>query len=223
MLAAPNAQEVYHQFLPGPSVQKELVGATVQGKLPRIEGSEEEPIQHYTSSVVQALSRNGKEGERRDYFKIPKRLSVMHRNFLEVTSDDLARETVRELKCRLCPEAGFRDWEGFKRHCEHGEAHPLEIWFCSHCGDFFARKDSLGRHQEKRPPECYKATPAEAEAKRTSVKKVHDDFKEKLEEHLRTNKGTLTPFSQTIKDMFPNYSTSKRGSRQQCRTKALRA
>jgi hypothetical protein len=29
MLADPNAQEVYHQFLPGPSVQKELVGATV--------------------------------------------------------------------------------------------------------------------------------------------------------------------------------------------------
>jgi hypothetical protein len=172
---------------------------------------------------VQAPSRNGKEGERRDHSKIPKRLSVTHWNFLEVTSDDLASGTVRELKCRVCPEAGFSNWGGFKRHCEYGEAHPLEIWFCPHCGDFFARKDSLGRHREKRPSECNKATPAEAEAKRTSVKKVHDIFKEKLEEYLRTNGGTLTPFSQTIKDMFSNFSTSKRGSRRQCRTEAPRA
>jgi hypothetical protein len=223
MLAAPNAQEVYHRFLPGPSVQKESVGATVQGELPRVEESEEEAMQHYTSSVVEALSSNGKEGGRengeRDHFKIPKRLSATHWKFLEVTSDDLARGTVRELKCRLCPEAGFSNWIGFKRHCEREEAHPLKIRFCPHCGDFFARTDALKRHKENRPSECLKANPAEAEAKRTAVKKVHDDFKEKLEAHLMTNEGTLAPFSPMIKELFPNASTSKRGSRQQCRIK----
>jgi hypothetical protein len=135
----------------------------------------------------------------------------------------LARRSVRELKCRLCPGAGFSKWEGFKRHCEHGEAHPQEIWFCQHCGDFFARKDSLKRHQERRPHECYEVTQAEAEAKRIVVREVHDAFEEQLETLLRTNEGTWTPFSQMIKELFPNASTSKRGSRQQCRTKESRA
>ena len=220
MLAAPNAQDVYHRFLPGPSVQKESVGATVQGELPRVEESEEEPMQHYTSSVVKGNEEEGERvnGEGED-FKISKRLSPKHLIFLKATSDELARESVRELKCRLCPEVGFSGWEGFKRHCDRTEAHPLEIWFCSHCGDFFARTDSLERHEKNRPPKCLKADSAEAEAKRTAVKQVHDDFKEKLEEYLMTNEGTLAPFSQTIKYLFPNASTSKRGSRQQCRIK----
>jgi hypothetical protein len=221
-LAAINAQEVYYQSLPGPSVWTELVGTTVQGQLPWVEEREEE-TQHFASSVVQqqAHSRSARDGGR-VYFRIPMRLGGRHRSLLDATSDDLARGSVRELKCRLCPGAGFSHWEGFKRHCEHGEAHPQEIWFCQHCGDFFARKDSLKRHQERRPSECYNVTPAEAEAKHTVVKKVHDAFEGQLEKYLRTNEGTWTPFSQMIKELFPNASTSKRGSRQQCRIKEPR-
>jgi hypothetical protein len=64
ILAAPDAREVYHQFLPGPSAQKELGGINLQRKVPRVEGSEEEAIRHYNTSVMQALSSNGKAGDR---------------------------------------------------------------------------------------------------------------------------------------------------------------
>ena len=42
-LAATSVQEIYHQFLPGPSVQGRLMGTTVQVQLPTAvtEGSEE--------------------------------------------------------------------------------------------------------------------------------------------------------------------------------------
>jgi hypothetical protein len=221
-LAAPNAQEVYYQSLPGPSVRTELEGTTVQGQLPWVEEREEEATRHNASRVLHQQVRSGsaRDGEEA-HFWIPS-LSGRHRSLLDATPDDLARESVHELKCRLCPRAGFSDWERFKRHCDNSEAHPREIWFCQHCGDFFARKDSLKWHQEKRPSECYKVTPAGAEAKRIVVKEVHDVFEEQLEEYLQTNEGTWTPFSQLIKELFPDSSTSKRGSRQQCRIKAPR-
>jgi len=221
-LAAPNAQGVYHQSLPGPSVRKELVGTTVQDQLSWVEGSEEEVTGHYTSGVVQqqVLSNRAMDGER-DQFQFPKRLGQRHRSLLDATSGDLARGTVQGLKCRLCPDAGFRNWESFKRHCDLMEAHPLKISFCGDCGDFFARSDSLVRHQENRPPECLGVTPAEAKAKHTETKKVHDAFQETLEKCLGTSGETWTPFSQIIKAMFPK--SSKVGSRQQCRIKAPEA
>jgi len=40
-LAAPNAHEVYHQILPGPSVQGETTGTTAEEELAWVEGSEE--------------------------------------------------------------------------------------------------------------------------------------------------------------------------------------
>jgi len=226
-LAAPNAHEVYHQFLPGPSVQK-LAGTTALGEPPRIEGSEVEATQHYASGVVQqqVLYSNAKVGEREDEerarFRIPKRLNQRHRSLLATTSEDLARETVQELKCRLCPDTGFSNWENFKRHCDLMEAHPLKISFCEHCGDFFARPDSLKRHlePEKRPRACRDVSPAEAEAKRTAIKQAHDDFLGELES-LGTSGETWRPFSQRITEMFPQ--SSKRGSRQQCRTKGPKA
>ena len=222
-LAAPNAQGVYHQSLPGPSARKELVGTTVQDQLPWAEGSEEEATRHYTSGVVQqqqALSDRATDGEDR-HFRIPKRVSQRHRSLLDATPDDLARGTVQELKCRLCPGTGISNWDNFKRHCDFMEAHPLKISFCGYCGDFFARSDTLGRHQENRPPECLGVTEAEAEAKRTETKKVHDAFQEKLEKCLGNSGEAWTPFSQIIQAMFPN--SSKKGSRQQDRTKAPKA
>jgi hypothetical protein len=228
-LAAPNAQGVSYQSLPGPRVQKDLVGTTVQGKLPWVEESEKETIWYYAGSVVQQ-QRNSKSAmdrgrERRDgekaHFEIPKRLSQRHKSLLEATSEDLAREEVRELKCRMCPNAGFSNWEDFKRHCDLMEAHPLKILFCKHCGDFFARSDSLERHHKHRPPECFDVSPTEAEAKRTETKRVHEAFKEKLEQCLESDKAIGTPFAQIIKAMYPN--SSKRGSRQQRRLKASSA
>jgi hypothetical protein len=40
-VAVPKAQEVYHQILPGPSVQGETTGTTAEEELPWVEGSEE--------------------------------------------------------------------------------------------------------------------------------------------------------------------------------------
>jgi len=221
-LVAPNAQGVYHQSLPGPSSRKELVGTTVQDQLPWVEGSED-ATGHYTSDVVQqqqALSNCAMDGED-GHFRIPKRLNQRHRSLLDATLDDVARGTIQELKCRLCPEAGFSNWDNFKRHCDEMEAHPLKILFCGYCGDFFARKDTLVRHEENRPPECFSVTEAEAAVKRTETKKVHDAFQEKLEKCLGNSGEAWTPFSQIILAIFPD--SSKKGSRQQCRTKAPKA
>ena len=219
-LAAPNAHEVYHQVLPGPSVQE---GTTAQGRRLRIEGSEAELTQHYASSVVQQQDTvlNAKDGEREDGgFKITRRISQRHRDLLQAKSDDWARGSVEVLKCRLCPGAEFSNWEDYKRHCDLSEAHPLKLVFCKHCGDFFARTDSLKRHQTNRPPECLSVTPTDAEAKRVETKKVYEAFKEKLGECLKDDGVIKTPFTQIIKEMFPK--SSKRGSRQQSRLKVPR-
>jgi hypothetical protein len=89
-----------------------------KGTLPRDEGSEDEPTEQYTSSVVelQDAAICVKDGERRDEgLVIPKRLSLRHRSFLRAMSEDWGHGTVDVLKCRLCcPDAGFRNWEDFK-------------------------------------------------------------------------------------------------------------
>jgi hypothetical protein len=154
-------------------------------------------------------------------FMIPKRLRPRHRGLLQATSEDWERGTIDVLKCRLCPSAAFGNWEDFKRHCDFSEAHPVKIMFCEHCGDFFARMDSLKRHQASRPPECLSVNPTEAEAKQRETNKVYEAYKEKLEEYLKNDEEVGTPFAQIIKEMFPN--SSKRGSRQQNRLKVPRA
>jgi hypothetical protein len=49
----------------------------------------------------------------------------------------------------------------FKRHSETAEVHPLKIYFCDDCGDFFARSDSLKRHREHLPAEGLSIPPSE--------------------------------------------------------------
>ena len=220
-LAAPNAHEVYHQFQPGPSVQKELVGITAPGELPWIEGSVEEATRNHSSSVVRqrGVVNGANDGEREVVearnFQIPRRLSQRQIGLLEATPDELARGTVRELKCRLCPDIGLKSWEDYRRHCDFKEAHPLKLTFCSYCGDFFARTDSLARHRRNRPAECQGFTSEwsdEVLAKQTATVQVHEEFKELLKRYLETNEEIGDLFAQRIKAMFPK--SSKKGSRQ---------
>jgi hypothetical protein len=214
MLAAPSAHEVYHQLPPGPSVQK-LMGTNALGEPSQIEGSAVEGTQHHASDVVQqqVLHTNAMVGEREDEerarFRIP-RLRTRHRNLLAATSEDLARGSVQEPKCRLCPDTSIGSWVDFKRHCDFTDAHPLKLSFCEHCGDFFSRQDSCKRHEKNRPPMCYAVSPEEAQAKRIAMTQAHDAFLEELKT-LGTNGEALTPFWQRI--------PTKKGSRQQSQIK----
>jgi hypothetical protein len=218
MLAAPNAHEVYHEFLPGPSVQQELVVTSPQGELPWIEGSAEEATQDHSSSVVwqQGVVNGANDGEREDVeapiFRFPKRLSPRQRGLLVATPDDLACRTIRELRCRLCPDTVLKHWADFKRHCQFSEAHPLRLCFCSECGDYFARKDSLTRHRGNNTPECqgYQGyTKEEVQAKQAATVQVHKEFEELLQRYIETNEDIGDLFSQRIKAMFPNSLKNK--------------
>jgi hypothetical protein len=103
----------------------------VQDQLPSVEESEDEDV------------TMDEEGE---LFKIPESLDPRHRRLLDATPLDFENRTVRELKCRLCPNAGFINWYKYRRHCDEMEVHPHKISFCRYCGDFFARNKTLRRH-----------------------------------------------------------------------------
>jgi hypothetical protein len=95
------------------------------------------------------------------------------------------------------------------------EAHPREIDFCEHCGDFFARPDSLMRHRKSRPRRCLDVDSKPANEKRGKTIVAYENFKARLEECLETGEDTGIPFGQLIKEEYPD--SSKRGSRQQSR------
>ena len=221
MLAVQNAQGLYHRMLLGPSTQGSMEAATWENQ-PWVEGREQEATWRHENSVMepQEVSSGATDGEHEEntegvLFPIPKRLSERHSGLLDATAEDWARALVRELKCKLCPDAGFCNWEGFKRHCGQSEAHPSKLWFCDFCGDFFARIDSLKRHRKDRPPECLSVSPEVALDKRRATEKAHREFEERLRRGLETGEDIGDPFSQIIIDMFPD--SSKRGSRQQNR------
>ena len=223
-LATTSAQRVYHQYLPGPSVQQVLTRATVPQELTWIEERVEGGTWHqYSSTVQQQVEEHSVEDDKQkqgegDLFRISTTLKERHRTLLAATPADWKRGAVSVLKCRLCPGAGFRDWEGFKRHCDTTEAHPVAFSFCAHCGDFFARGDALWRHRNNPPNACIDVTPDEAEFKRRETNRVHEEFKVWEEHCLETGEDIGTPFSQIIKQMFPK--SSKKGSREQCRLPA---
>jgi len=54
-------------------------------------------------------------------FKIPQDFEIGHHALLATTQADRARGAVKEIKCRVCPDAQLNTWNGFKRHCETAE------------------------------------------------------------------------------------------------------
>ena len=198
-LTTPYVQGVSHHSLLGLSFQQGWVVTTVQGQqLPGVEESVEEA--HQMASTEQQ-----EEGHR---FKIPsdfEGFSIL----LAATEVDWACRAVDKIKCRLCPNSVFSKWEDFKRHCRTAEAHPLEISFCEHCGDFFARSDSLRRHLKQPPAECLEVTPEKAEEKCRETEREHGDFIGRVERSLTTGEDIGAPFAQIIKQMYP-CSSKKR-------------
>ena len=140
-LTIPDSQGIYHRSLLGPSLQTGWAVEAADGQLIWVEGSVEDAVQGIDSTVPQ-------QQQEEEYFEIPKFFKTGYQALLVATQADRARGTVRDIKCRLCPKAKFKNWRAFERHCESTETHPLTIHICKSCGDHFARSDSFGRHRD---------------------------------------------------------------------------
>ncbi|KAH9955140.1 hypothetical protein BC827DRAFT_1238416, partial [Russula dissimulans] len=209
-LATQNAQGVSDRSQQEPSVQQASTGAIVQGEQPWIEGRVEGATGHHVHSAVPQQDNTPSEAEGSTFFYIPRSLDTRQRALLEANSDDWARGTIHVIKCRLCPNVGFGNFERFTRHCNAAETHPASISFCEHCGDFFARPESLERHRKTRPPECYDVSPAKAETKRQETERVLREFNERLMYCLKNDEDIGKRFADVIKEMYPGSSKKKR-------------
>ena len=198
-LASPNTQGIYHQPLLGP-LQQGRVERAAYGTPIRVVGREDEKVVRRNST----MKRQGQQEEANKF-------ESMHEALQE---DTKTTSGVKEFKCRLCPETHLKTGQDFKRHCNTAEAHPLEISFCNKCGDFFARKDSLLRHENNPPPECKNATEEEGKKKREETELLHDDFLRGLEECLKTKTCEgFVPFSQIIKARYPESAKKNKSSK----------
>jgi hypothetical protein len=195
-LATPDSQGIHHQSLLGPSLQQGWAEEAADGQLIWVEGSVEE-VARCTDSTVQK-----QEEAQQEYFEIPRNFKPGFKALLLATQTDLACGMVRKIKCRLCPDAEFKKWSDFMRHCKCSEIHPLTIYFCDYCGDHFGRSDTRRRHCNHRPAECLQVAPEEADKKRRVIQQAHDEYIKGLSE------GDTRSFSQIIKEKFP--SSSKR-------------
>ena len=212
-LAAQDSQGFHHRSLLGPSLQQGWAEEAADGQLIWVEGSVEEMARR-TNSAVQRQQQQQEEVQQ-ECFEIPNDFKTGYKALLVATQADWARGEVREIKCRLCPDTNFKKWGEFKRHCDFMETHPLTIYFCEQCGDYFARSDACQRHCKNRPPECLRATPEKAAVKRRTTQREHDKFIRRLEGYLATGEeGIRMSFSKTMKDMYPKSSKKNiRGSR----------
>ena len=121
------------------------MGQTVDGELIWVEGSvEEEPVRRRQQEQQQQ-----QEETEPKYLKFPKKFkwgagcSSQPRK----PTGNVAR--FMRLSDGAVPTS--KTWDDYKRHCDMKEKHPLTIYFCDDCEDFFARSDSLDRHR-KHPP-----------------------------------------------------------------------
>jgi hypothetical protein len=169
---------------------------------------------HHISSMVQEQEQE-KEEENVKHFKISRRLKPEHRELLVAMELDLARSVVQDIKCRICPNASFENWVNYKCHRDTTEVHPLKIFFCDLCRDFFARSDALLRHRKHPPAECKKVMPEEAVAKCRETKRAHVEFLGHLKECLETGEDIGKPFSQIIKDKYPKSSKKHMSNRKE--------
>jgi len=228
MLMTPSAHGGSDQLLHVPSVQQESTATATQEELPSVEGSRQGVTRGQSDRIVQeeaevfSMENGTLEETKNNAFHIPKRLKEDYRHFLDATSEDFERGIVHVVKCKLCPGVTFKTWDHFTRHCKTAELHPLRLLFCDHCGDFFARGDSLERHSNNRASgECHDISKQEAEAKRNETRAIHRAFLNNTKAYLETNQGTWTPFAQVIKERYPNSSKRlKRGIGRQSRLQA---
>jgi hypothetical protein len=89
----------------GPSLQQGRVAEAADGQLIWVEGNVEDVVQGIDGTVQQHQQAEGEEGE---YLEIPMDFTTGYQALLVATQADWARGTVREIKCRLCPNAKFK-------------------------------------------------------------------------------------------------------------------
>jgi hypothetical protein len=76
------------------------------------------------------------------------------------------------------------------------------------------RSDSLKRHREHLPAECLGIPPEKVEEKRRMTQDTRDELMARPEGCLGTSEGIGMPFSQIIKNKYPDSSKKcKRGGR----------
>jgi hypothetical protein len=203
-LADPNSQGNHRLPLLGPRFQQGWAEEDADGRLIWVEGSVEDGV----------VERQQEQTQGDKLFEIPQDFRTVHEALLQATQADWARRAVKEIKCRVCPDAQLNTWDRFRRHCETAEGHPLRIYFCEDCGDFFARSDSLKRHCKNPPDECVGIPPEKAKEKRRMTQETHNEFIARLERCLGTGEDIGIPFSQIIKNKYPDSSKKrKRGDR----------
>jgi hypothetical protein len=175
------------------------------GKPSWVEGSVDEGAVHHIDSTVQQQHEEATE-----LFVIPRIFRPVYRLLLQASEADFARGAVQAIKCRLCPDTKLKDFDQFKRHCKSSERHPLEIHFCDRCGDYFARSDALKRHCSRPPGECDLSPEIVAE-KRRVTEEEYENFIWRLGHGLVTGDGVGKPFTEIMKEKFPDSSKKRSG------------
>ena len=191
-LTTQDLQGIHHQPLLGPGFQQGWVIKPADG--PSVEGSGEEETVH-TDSTAQR--------------QWPKEISPEQRALLAPARGS---EEITGFECRLCPDTHLKTWDGFKRHCDYTESHPLKIAFCERCGDYFGRPDSLKRHVKTPPAACLRVKGKEAEAKHKKTKDVHKEFVNRLKVSTETGEKFGAAFCDIIKELYPDSSKKRRAA-----------
>ena len=204
-LATRNAHGIHSQSLPGPSFQQGWMMEPAHEKPISIEGSVDEEATDHSDSMVQQQQEKATE-----FFKIPRIFKPRYKMLLQASQVDFARGAVQKIKCRLCPGSNIKTFDEFMRHCRTAETHPLEILFCDRCGDFFARCDSLKRHNSRPPAKCRKVTQEMAAEKRRVTNEEHERFIRRLKHSLTTGGVIGGSFSEIIKEKFPGSSKKRK-------------
>ncbi|KAH8981502.1 hypothetical protein EDB86DRAFT_2834824 [Lactarius hatsudake] len=162
---------------------QEMAGFPEQEQLEGREQLETPPDSRGMMPLHSGESAEDREG----LYAIPSTLTERQRLMLQTTEDDVERGAVHSIKCKLCPTVELGSWQCFQRHCKTSEDHPAELTFCNRCGDHFGRRDSEKRHTGKRYQEECRTTPRDqAEWKKTTVKRLFEEFNVKIERCLRT-------------------------------------
>ena len=215
MLTTLNPQELYYRPLPGPNFQQGWAVEAADGRLDRVEGTVEEGAAHHNNSMVQQQEEEEGANHEHKHLEIMKKLKPEHKALLADTQDDGTPGKIPEMRCRLCPNSRFKSWSEYRRHCTTSEAHPFNIFFCDNCGTYFARADLLSCHRRLPPRRCVaaKSEPEKVKEKRIETERAHKVFKEGLGNFLRTGEGTWIPFSQIMKEKYPDSAKKRtRGS-----------